>query len=394
MIPVVVTGMGAVCPLGLQLAPIWEALVEGRRVRHEISLFETAGCRCRFGAQVALPEITKAERRLSRASRLALRAAEEALEQAQVYGSARRDIHISVSTNGGAMEWGEAFVREVEKSRRSIKISHVSRYQPQQQVLDLQRGLGLTGTFTIMANACASSANSIGHGYDLIRSGLAEIVLVGGYEALTELIFVGFDCLQALSPDECRPFDCERNGLMLGEGAAFMVLESDSHARRRKAPVLGRILGYGHATDLHHLTQPAPDGLALIQAMRAGLQTASLSLESIAYINAHGTATPTNDGVEAGAYAQLFGSHLPGLRVSSTKAAIGHTLGAAGALEAVFALCASKTGNLPPQLGVTHALPEIASSLVRARETIAIGLPVMSTNLGFGGCNAALILCA
>lgn len=394
MIPVVVTGMGAVCPLGLQLAPIWKALVEGRRVRHEISLFETAGCQCRFGAQVALPETTKAERRLSRASRLALRAAEEALEQAQVYGSSRQDIHLSVSTNGGAMEWGEAFVREVEKSRRSIKLSHVSRYQPQQQVLDLQRGLGLAGTFTIMANACASSANSIGHGYDLIRSGLAEIVLVGGYEALTELIFVGFDCLQALSPDECRPFDRDRNGLMLGEGAGFLVLESLAHASRRKATVIGRILGYGHATDLHHLTQPSPGGGSLVQAMLGGLETASLGPEAIAYINAHGTATPTNDGTEVNAYVSLFGKGLPRVRVSSTKSAVGHTLGAAGALEAIFALRASQTGNLPPQLGLKKALPEIAESLVRPQETIAVGLPVMSTNLGFGGSNAALILAA
>jgi len=394
MIPVVVTGMGAVCSLGLDLCSTWNALLLGQRVRHEVNLFETEGCRCRYAAQVPLPESTKLERRLSRASRLALRAAEEAFNQAQLFGLGRRDIPLSVSTTGGAMEWGEAFVREVVNSRKSIKLCHLARYQPQQQILDLQRGLGLTGTFTIMTNACASSANSIGHGYDLIRSGLAEIVLVGGYEALTELIFVGFDCLQALSPDECRPFDRDRNGLMLGEGAGFLVLESLAHASRRKATVIGRILGYGHATDLHHLTQPSPGGGSLVQAMLGGLETATLGPEAIAYINAHGTATPTNDGTEVNAYVSLFGKGLPRVRVSSTKSAVGHTLGAAGALEAIFALRASQTGNLPPQLGLKKALTEIAESLVRPQETIAVGLPVMSTNLGFGGSNAALILAA
>jgi 3-oxoacyl-[acyl-carrier-protein] synthase II len=292
------------------------------------------------------------------------------------------------------MEWGEAFLRGALSGKRRNQLARVARYQPQQQVLDVQRALGLNGPVMIVGNACASGANAIGHGFDLIRSGLAECVIVGGYEALTELIFMGFDCLQALSVDWCRPFDVNRNGLMLGEGAAFLVLENESHARARGGEIQGRILGYGHSTDLHHLTQPAPTGVALSTAMRGALQEAGVKPEHVAYVNAHGTGTPMNDGAEATAYSEIFGDALPSVAVSSTKAAIGHTLGAAGALEAVFALCAAREGVAPPQLHNETPLPEIAASLALGSRRLASGRPVMSVNLGFGGSNAALVMSA
>ena len=288
------------------------------------------------------------------------------------------------------MEWGEAFIRGVLTARRSRRLSYVAGYQPQQQVLDMQKFLGLEGPYTIFANACASGATAIGHAYDFIRSGAVSRVLAGGYEALTELIFVGFDCLQALSPDTCKPFDLERNGLMLGEGAAFFVLEKESVALQRGAKILGNIWGYGHATDLHHLTQPSPDGMALIQAINEAFRVAGTTPDSIAYLNAHGTGTPANDGMEA----EVFGSSLSRLRLSSTKGAMGHTLGAAGAIEAVMALRASQLGKPPPQVGGGKPLPLVASSLVQPGTTIPVGSHVMTTNLGFGGSNAALILSA
>jgi 3-oxoacyl-[acyl-carrier-protein] synthase II len=389
---VVITGLGAVSPLGLNASSSWQNLKTGGAVRQDITLFDTEGCRCRQGAQVSLSPPTRAQRRLSRASRLALLAAEEALAQAKLLGCPEnKSIPLCLSTTGGAMEWGESFLQGILQGKRRNLLSQVARYQPQQQVLDIQQAFGVYGSVMLIGNACASGANAIGHGFDLIRAGLADCVLVGGYEALTELIFVGFDSLQSMSPDCCRPFDQNRNGLMLGEGAAFLVLENKRHAEKRGVEILGRVLGYGHATDLHHLTQPDPSGQALVAAMRAALEEAKILPAQIAYINAHGTATPMNDGAEALAYQVLFEENLREIPISSTKAAIGHTLGAAGSLEAVFTICAAREALAPPQLHNKTPLSEVALCLANLSQKLKPGDPVMSVNLGFGGSNAALV---
>lgn len=389
---VVVTGMGAVASLGLGVEELWSNILQGKSSRTEVSLFETEGCRCRHAAQAPLPPPKQEQKRLSRASRLALWAAEEALQDSGLGEKERKTMGASVSTTGGAMEWGEAFLREVLSCRRGRKFSHVARYLPQQQVMDLQRSLGLTGGVAIFANACASGATAIGHAHDLIRSGMVKKILAGGYEALSELIFVGFDCLQALSPDVCRPFDENRNGLLLGEGAGFLVLEEEEHAKRRGARVRGKILGYGHATDLHHLTQPAPDGRALRHAILDALRNADTTAESIGYVNAHGTGTPANDGTEADVYADVFVHHRNYPWISSTKGAVGHTLGAAGAIEAVITLRALIEGKAPPQVGTTRPLTKVASQLAHMKSLLQPLDFAMTTNLGFGGSNAALIL--
>jgi 3-oxoacyl-[acyl-carrier-protein] synthase II len=267
----------------------------------------------------------------------------------------------------------------------------VARYLPEQQILDVQRVLGFEGPSVIIANACASGANAIGHAADMIACGLADCVLAGGFEALTELVFVGFDCLQATTMDRCRPFDLKRSGLLLGEGAAFLVLESPGHARRRHVEPLCVLSGYGHTTDFFHLTQPQPQGQALIEVMRCAAEAAGVTPREIGYINAHGTATPVNDGTEAQAYRTWFGESPDQARISSTKAAIGHTLGAAGSVEALFAIQALVTGQLPPQLNLQAPIPEIASVLVTKDEPARTMRHAMSVNLGFGGSNAALI---
>jgi 3-oxoacyl-[acyl-carrier-protein] synthase II len=289
------------------------------------------------------------------------------------------------------MDFGEKFLRRVLAQNRSHLLSRVSRYLPPQQVLDMQQALGFSGHSVIIANACASGANAIGHAADLISVGAADCVLAGGFEALTELVFVGFDCLQTTSTERCRPFDLNRNGLLLGEAAAFLVLESIDHAARRGATPLCHLTGYGHTTDFFHLTQPAPDGAALLEVMRAAAARAGIAPAQIGYVNAHGTATPLNDGVEAKAYTAFLGDALGSTRISSTKAAIGHTLGAAGAIEALFAIEALRTGCLPPQLNLETPIPEIAPALVRLKISSDNLQHVMSVNLGFGGSNAALI---
>ena len=395
---VVITGLGAVCALGERVDEIWDRLVAGENGSGPVTIFDVSSCRCQQAAEVR-PEWLAANpgqtQRLSRASRLMLPAAREALEHAGVLGTpAMGGIALSVSTTAGAMEWGEEFLRGLIARRPGGLLRPIARQQPQQQILDLQDALGFrAGITTIIGNACASGANAVGHAADLLLTGQAEIVLCGGYEALSELLFLGFDCLQATSVTSCRPFDRARDGLMLGEGAAFLVLETAAHATRRGAPVLARFAGYGHATDLNHLTQPSPDGKALATAMSMAARRARIDPAAIGYVNAHGTATPLNDTAEAAAYATFFGSApLAGVRVSSTKAAIGHTLGAAGALEAIFAVQALRHLRLPPQVATLEPMPEIAASLVTVADTAAPDLRfAASVNLGFGGSNAALI---
>jgi 3-oxoacyl-[acyl-carrier-protein] synthase II len=386
---VAITGLGVVSALGLDTASTWQALRAGKSSRTPVTRFPTEGLRCHHAAQVELPEATRAERRLSRASRLAIHAAREALAQAGLEWVS--NLPLCLSTTGGAMELGEEFLRDVLARNPRRHLDLVARYQPQQQALDLQRALGLDGGFIVLGNACASGANAVGHAADMIRAGQAGCVLAGGYEALTDLIFAGFDCLQLLSPTECRPFDRGRDGLLLGEGAAFFVLESEEHARSRHAVLLGHLLGYGHAIDTHRLTQPEPSGRALTAAMRAALADADLRPTDLAYVNAHGTGTMINDEAEAAAFVSLFGEGLPGLALSSSKAAFGHTLGAAGCLEAAMTVCAARDAFAPPTVHLHDPMPGVAAALARADCAISSGAPVLSVNLGFGGSNAALI---
>jgi 3-oxoacyl-[acyl-carrier-protein] synthase II len=396
---IVVTGIGAVTPLGENFPASWEALLAGRDAQAPLELFDTSGCRCHHAASAAVPPLegvpAKLARRLSRTSRLAIPAAREALMQAGLLDtearSTLRELPISISTTAGGMAFGEDFVRRVFARKRAHLLAQVARYLPQQQVLDLQQTLGFSGHAVIIANACASGANAIGHAADLIATGAADCVLTGGFEAITELVFVGFDCLQASSTDRCRPFDLNRSGLLIGEAAAFVVLESAEHAQRRGATPLCELTGYGHTTDVFHLTQPQPEGAALVGVMRDAAKAAGIAPAQIGYINAHGTATPVNDGTEAKAYTAFLGEALGATRISSTKAAIGHTLGAAGAIEALFAIAALRSGRLPPQLNLVNPIPEIAPALVGANESARDLQHVMSVNLGFGGSNAALI---
>ncbi len=304
-------------------------------------------------------------------------------------------LETSLSTTGGGMALGEQFLRAMlTQPCTAGQFFRVARYQAQNQVHDLQQYFGFRGPMAIVANACASGANAIGHGADLIRSGRCDCVLVGGFEALTELIYVGFDCLQAMSPERCCPFDVARNGLMLGEAAAFAVLESESHARARGATILCELAGYGHGTDLHHLTQPHPSGVAAVEAIRQAINEAGCHVVDIGYVNAHGTGTPLNDSSEGTAFAAVFGENgaIPSrLRISSTKAAIGHTLGAAGSIEALFAMAALRSGQLPPNLNVCQPEPTVAANLVAKGEQQTGMAATLTVNLGFGGSNAALV---
>ncbi len=394
--PVAVTGVGCLTALGGDTATTWEALYAGLSARGPLTAIAVEGCRVTEGAQAALPDWPawpeKQLGRLSRATRLALPAVREALAQAQLLDENGRStlprLEMSVSTTACGMEKGEEFLRTLWSGNRVGQSARVAHYQSQAQIGVIGDTFGFDGPVMTVANACAGGGNAIGHAFDLIRAGMAEVVLAGGYEALSELVFSGFDGLQSLAPDACRPFDRGRRGLMLGEGAAFLVLEKADRARARGARILGHVAGYGHTTDTHHLTQPATDGAPLERAMRRALEQSDLDAAQVGYVNAHGTATPFNDGAEAQAFHRVFGNGPT--KLSSTKAALGHTLGAAGAIEAVLCLSALQSGQLPPQINLLDPEPLVAGALVAPGETASLSA-AMSVNLGFGGSNAAVL---
>jgi 3-oxoacyl-[acyl-carrier-protein] synthase II len=240
----------------------------------------------------------------------------------------------------------------------------------------------------VIANACASGTNAIGHAFNCVRSGRYQRVLTGGYDALSELVFTGFDSLQASTPEKCRPFDRHRTGMVLGEGAAILALENLELARKRGAPVLAEIVGYGISTDNFHITQPDPSGVGPRQAMERALQGADISTEEVEYINAHGTATIFNDAAEGKAISALF-NRVP---VSSTKSMMGHSLGAAGAVEAIVCLLALKDQFLPPNINFGSSNDDLDLNIVANESRPAVLRTALSNSFGFGGTNASILM--
>ncbi|MGA2748746.1 MAG: beta-ketoacyl-[acyl-carrier-protein] synthase family protein [Verrucomicrobiota bacterium] len=395
---VAVTGAGIVTALGVGWQKNAEGFRAGRTAFRPVSLFDVSRQRCKIAAEVDLPGELPATclsrknlQRLDRASRMLLLAAAEAWSQAR--WSATDDMPVVLGTTGGEMNLGQQFLRQAiqfpdDRRRQPTRITH---YQAQRQGLDLCGAFGFQGPVTIIANACASSANAIGHAWELVRRRRAETVITGGYESLSEMTLGGFDSLQALSPAPCRPFAADRDGLTLGEGAAIFALESLDRALRRDAEILGEIIGYGAVTDTYHLTQPHPGGDAALGAMSAACARAGVSPAQIDYLNAHGTATPHNDAAEAAAINLWAGPRAPDLPVSSTKAGIGHLLGAAGAVEAAVCLMALRGQWLPPQTSSGPLDPACRFHLVREPADASLNI-ALSNSFGFGGANATLIL--
>ncbi|MDB6152991.1 MAG: Beta-ketoacyl synthase [Chthoniobacteraceae bacterium] len=296
-----------------------------------------------------------------------------------------------IGTTSGGMSFGEAYYRSlIGKSRPSTRARWLANYLPQKPLLDAQQACGFFSPGQIIANACASGTNSIGHAFSLIRAGKQRRVLCGGYDAISELVFVGFDSLQASTAEKIRPFDKNRTGLVLGEGAALLALEEWESARQRGAGILGEVTGYGISTDNHHLTQPHPSGIGPLQAMQRALDSAGRKPAEVDYINAHGTATAFNDSTEGTAIAQLFGDRA--VPVSSTKSMMGHSLGAAGSIEAVFSLLALRHQFLPPNINYTEADPQWAIDIVANESRPARVKCVLSNSFGFGGTNASILL--
>jgi len=394
----VVTGCGLITGLGSGWEDNENGFRNGTSAIRPVSLFDVARQRAKVAAEARAPAEIDGSRlsrkrlaRVARATRLLLAAAHEAWDQA----AWRPQDHLAVvlGTTSGGMSLGEAAYRNIISTppRRRQQPTRILNYQAQRQVIDLLDSLGSTGSITLIANACASGSNAIGHAWEMVRSGQSERVLTGGYDGLCQLVFAGFDSLQALSTTGCRPFDVGRDGLALGEGAAVLTLESLEAAQQRSAKIIGEIIGYGACLDTHHLTQPHPQGTAALESMRLASQAAGITPQEVQYINAHGTGTVLNDSAEAAAINEWAGEHVPALQVSSTKSSVGHLLGAAGAVEAVVCLMALQGQWLPPSQATVKVDPVCRFNYVTAPADGAITV-AMSNSFGFGGANATLLL--
>lgn len=382
------TAVGIVSPLGFGVAENENALREARDCVTPVTVFDTIKCRSKSAGQVG--EMTDDEfgttKGLHRASRMMIGATREALRA----DAAFVPEFMIIGTTSGGMSFGEQFYRaQVERRRPKERARWLANYQPQKPALDAMEAVGFRVPVQIIANACASGSNAIGHAFRLVRSGKYRRVLCGGYDAISELVFVGFDSLQAATTDKVRPFDKARSGLVLGEGAAVLALEDLESAQLRGARILAEVTGYGISTDNHHLTQPHPSGIGPEMAMRRALEDAALSPSEVDYINAHGTATPFNDASEGAAIAKIFGTRVP---VSSTKGMMGHSLGAAGAIEAVFSVLALRGQFLPPNINYREADPAWELNIVaNAARDARVGC-VVSNSFGFGGTNASVVI--
>ena len=381
---VVITGLGATTALGNGVEAFWQGLLAGRSGFGPVARFATARSAAKRAAEIAEPPADPEGLLTARAPRLALAAASEALSSADVFLGGARDALVAGTTLGMNEGWTRHLAGEaVPEPMESTSLHEVTRL--------LGERFGIRGPALTVSVACASGTAAVGLGAELIRRGEADRVLAGGYDALSEFVFSGFDVLRALSTTEVRPFDRRRDGLGLGEGAGFVLLEEETLARKRGAPIAARVAGYGSAGDAHHMTRPSASGAGIERAIRAALCQARVSADAVGFVNAHGTATTFNDRMEAAAFRAVFGERACTVPVDSIKSAIGHTLGAAGALEAVLAALAVSRGIAPGTVGYEEPDPDCPLDVLAAPRELHTR-HVLSTSSAFAGTNAALLL--
>jgi 3-oxoacyl-[acyl-carrier-protein] synthase II len=405
---VVVTGVGAVTPVGLDVPATWEALLAGRSGVGPISVFDTAGYAARiaaevrgFDAAVACDLSPKDARRLDRFVLLGLAAAREAVADAglplPLPDGDRCGVYVG-SGMGGLVTLSEQF--DVLRRRGPDRVSP---FLVPMMICDMASGqisisLGARGPNMAIVSACATGAHAIGEGAAAIRAGRADVILAGGAEAvITPIGVAGFAAARALSTrnDEpqraSRPFDRERDGFVMGEGAAVVVLERADLARRRGAAVYAEVAGYGASADAYHLTAPPESGEGAVRCMRQAMADAGIDPSAVDYLNAHGTSTPLNDRAETAAIKAAFGAAAGRLTISSTKGAMGHLLGAAGSVEAVVAIKAIECGAVPPTLNYEHPDPDCDLDYTPNRARRLTVRTAMTNSFGFGGHNATLL---
>lgn len=386
-----ITGIGVISGIGMNVEENFSSLLQKRTGMGRVTLFDThhevpvSEVKC---SDIGLKQkLGFSEKRIiSRTALLGMMAAREALQDAGIIGISGLRIGLVSSTSVGGMDRTERFYPFFRDNSSTGRLRDVGMHDCGASTECMAAYLGINDYVTTISTACSSAANAIILGARLLRQGILDAVVVGGTDALCKFTLNGFASLMILDKEHCRPFDESRAGLNLGEGAGFLVLQSEKSCTRRPYGVLA---GLANANDAYHQTASSPDGEGPYLAMREALRLSSLQLEEIDYINVHGTGTPNNDASEGGAMKRLFGEHVPAF--SSTKAFTGHTLGAAGGIEAVFSVLALERGVIFPNLNFTVPIKELGlipetdvQKSVRVRA-------VMSNSFGFGGNNSSLI---
>jgi len=404
---VFITGTGVVSPLGSNTQEFWKRLVAGESGAGPITRFDTAAFDTRFACEVKGFSVDgiidrKEAKRMDRFVQYAVVATHEAVTSARLdLDTVDRDrVGVIVGSGIGGME-------TFENQHSTLRERGPSRVSPlfiPMMISDMAAGqvsiqFGLKGPNFCTVSACASGANAIGEALRLIRAGDADVILAGGSEAtITPMALAGFGNLRALStrnddpPRASRPFDQERDGFVIGEGSGMIVLESEAHARRRNAPLICELSGYGASGDAFHITAPSTTGEGAARAMKRALEDATMDPDEVQYINAHGTSTPAGDPIEVFAVKSVMGEHARRIMMSSTKSMTGHLLGAAGGLEAVATALTIAHGVVPPTINLEHPDPQCDLDFVPNQARAARVTAALSNSFGFGGHNVTLAL--
>lgn len=403
---VVITGIGVVCPVGLTASSMWEALVAGKSGVDYITSFDPTPFETKFAAEVkgfdpAMYVSHKEARRMDRFTQFAVAASLQAMEAAG----------LGINTNNGdetgvAIGSSVAGLLSISEQLKLLSEAGPNRISPvlaptmtgDAASVQVSMKLGAKGINYSPSSACSSGSDAIGQAYEMIRVGDARVMVAGGSEApIVPLVLAAFNAMRALStrngqPQQaCRPFDAERDGFVMGEGAAIMVLEDADHALGRGAPILAEIIGYGAASDAFHLTKPSPDGEGATRALKMALKKAGISPADVDYINAHGTATILNDRVETHVIKRVFNGHAKRVPVSASKSMLGHLLGASGSIGAAICVLAIKHGVVPPTINFSSPDPECDLDYVPNEARKVAVKTAVSNSFGFGGHNSVLI---
>lgn len=403
---VVVTGVGLVCALGIGTDRVWEQLLAGTAGVGPITQFDASAFDCRIAAEVRdfdpLNWIPKKElKKMGRFIQLAMAAADFALRMAAL------EITPAIADASGVyVASGIGGFDIIEREHLKLIQGGPGRISPffiPAAIINLASGIisiryGARGPNSATATACSASAHAVGDSFRLIERGDAEVMICGGTEAaITPMGIGGFGAMKALSTRNdqpgcaSRPFDAERDGFVVGEGAGILVLESLEHAQKRNAAIVAEVVGYGMSGDANHITQPAEDGNGAYRVMQAALRDAGVEARQVGYVNAHGTSTPLGDAIETLALKRVFGDHAKKVAVSSTKSMTGHLLGGAGGLEAGISALALRDQKLPPTINYAHPDPACDLDYVPNRARSADVEYALSNSFGFGGTNAALL---
>jgi 3-oxoacyl-[acyl-carrier-protein] synthase II len=402
----VVTGIGILSPLGLDNTTTWESLIAGKSGIDYITLFDAQSMETKIAGEVKGFDPTnyidrKTARHMDRFAQLSVAASLQALQQSsiQINSTNQDDIGIVIGSGiGGLTTLYEQIKIMLEKGPDRVSPFLIPMLIADIAAAQVSIALGVKGPNLCMTSACSSGTDAIGVAYEIVKRGDTEVMLAGGSEALINPIGIAsFNAMKALSTrnDEpqkaSRPFDAERDGFIIGEGATTLVLENLNHALKREAEILAEIIGYGASADAYHVTQPLQNGEGAAKAMKMALKKAGIATTAVDYINAHGASTQLNDSMETRAVKTVFGDYAYKVPISSTKSMMGHLIGGAGAVEAAICILVMRHGIIPPTINLTHPDTECDLDYVPNIARRAEAVTTLSNSFGFGGHNSSLV---